>query len=475
MKSLLAYLDQGDFERIHAASCKILEETGVVFHDDEVCDLFKKHGAKVEGSTVRIPRTLIDAATANAPRTYRYNARNPEKTIVMGEGINSQPNNGPVFIQDLDNGKRRATLQDVANLQILAQASDVITVAGQHPVDPSDVPQEHKHLLVCRETLRHSDMPIMGWDVGFEKANQYLDLVQLSFGNGTGPENRVEGQYCQTPVNPLSPLQWETKTLGTMKAYLSRGQGIHYLPCILGGVSGPMRPLGTAVLQNSEILSGLTFAYLFNPEAPVLYTPSSSIAYMKKGTYCTGTPDMSLVNAPILQMAHEFYEIPTRCMCGMSDSKVVDAQAGLETMQNVLMAVMSDCDFLFECFGVLDAIMTVSYEKHIIDEEIIARCIALKNGMDLSDDALSVEVIQEVGPGGNYLDADDTMDYFMDPFANTISECESFDAWVAEGSLDIAQRANKEYKRRLAEAPETLLDAQTESDITSYMEKALHL
>lgn len=475
MKSLLAYLDEGDFERIHTASCKILEETGVVFHDDEVCDLFKKHGAKVEGSTVHIPRTLIDAAVKNAPRTYEYHARNPQKTIVMGEGINSQPNNGPVYIQDLENGRRRATLQDVANLQILAQASSVITVAGQHPVDPSDVPQEVKHLHVCRETLRHTDMPIMGWDVGFERANQYLDLVQVAFGKGTGAGNRVEGQYCQTPVNPLSPLQWETKTLGTMKAYLSRGQGIHYLPCILGGVSGPMRPLGTAVLQNAEILSGMAFSYLFNPEAPTLYTPSSSIAYMKKGTYCTGTPDMSLVNAPLLQMAHEFYGIPTRCMCGMSDSKVVDAQAGLETMQNVLMAVMSDCDFLFECFGVLDAIMTVSYEKHIIDEEIVARCIALKQGMDLSDDALSVDVIQEVGPGGTYLDADDTLDHFMDPFTNTISECENYDTWVSEGSMDIAQRANAEYKRRLAEAPETLLDTQTENDITSYMEKALNL
>lgn len=468
----LGYLNQDDFERIHEASLKILEETGVVFHDDEACELFKKHGAKVEGSTVHIPRELVNAAVKNAPRTYQYHARNPQRTIVMGEGINAQPNNGPVFIQDLDNGRRRATLQDTANLQILAQASDVITVAGQHPVDPSDVSSETKHLLICHETLKHTDKPIMGWDVGFERANEYLDLVQIAFGKGTGAENAPEGQYCQTPVNPLSPLQWEEKTLGTMKAYLSRGQGIHYLPCILGGVSGPMRPIGTAVLQNAEILSGLTFAYLFNPKAPALYTPSSSTAYMKKGTYCTGTPGMSLVNLPILQMAHEFYEIPTRCMCGMTDSKVVDAQAGLETMQNVLMAVMGGCDFVFESFGVLDAIMTVSYEKHIIDEEIVARVIALKQGMDLSDDALSVEVIQELGPGGMYLDADDTLDHFMDPFENIVSECESYDKWVEEGSLDIAQRANIEYKRRLAEAPDTLLDATIEKDLQDYIDRA---
>lgn len=472
LKSNLGYLDQGDFERIHEASLKILEETGVVFHDDEVCELFKSHGAKVEGQTVHIPRELVNAAYRNAPRTYEYTARNPKRSIVMGEGINAQPNNGPVFIQDLEGGRRRAKLQDTANLQILAQASDVITVAGQHPVDPSDTPAETKHLLICHETLKHTDKPIMGWDVGYDRANEYLDLVQIAFGKGTGAENALEGQYCQTPVNPLSPLRWEEKTLGTMKAYLGRGQGIHYLPCILAGVSGPMRPLGTAVLQNAEILSGLTFAYLFNPAAPALYTPSSSVAYMKKGTYCTGTPGMSHVNLPILQMAHEFYGIPTRCMCGMTDSKVVDAQAGLETMQNMLMAVMGGCDFVFECFGVLDAIMTVSYEKHIIDEEIVARCIALKEGLDLSDDALSVDVIQEQGPGGLYLDADDTLDYYMDTFTNTISECDNYDTWVAEGSLDIVQRANAEYKRRLAEAPATLLDATIENDLQSYIDKA---
>ena len=241
----------------------------------------------------------------------------------------------------------------------------------------------------------------------------------------------------------------------------------------MGGLTGPMSPMGTALLSNTEILSGLVYAYLINPKAPAMFTPGSTIAYMKKGTYTTGTPDMSLVNAPMLQMAHEFYCVPTRCMCGMSDAKVPDAQAGLETMQNVLMAVMSDCDFLFECFGVLDAIMTTSYEKHIIDEEIIARCIALKEGPDTSDEALSVDVIQELGPGGNYMMCDDTFAHYRDGFEMTISERESYIAWQEDGSRDIAQRANAEYKRRLAEAPETLLDPTTDKDLKDYMHKII--
>ena len=143
-------------------------------------------------------------------------------------------------------------------------------------------------------------------------------------------------------------------------------------------------------------------------------------------------------------------------------------------MQNVLMAVLSGTDFLFECFGVLDAIMVTSYEKHIIDEEIIARCIALKNGPDISDDALSVDVIQEVGPGGSYLATDDTFAHFHDPFEESISECDSFDAWSSTGSKDIAQRAHEEYKRRLAEAPDELLDATVDKDLKSYMKDAMN-
>ena len=218
--------------------------------------------------------------------------------------------------------------------------------------------------------------------------------------------------------------------LGSMMEYTKRGQGVYLLPCIMAGISGPMRHMGMLVLQNTEVLSGIVLMNLINEKAPVVYTPSSTVGYMKKGTYTTGTPDMSLINIPLLLMAHDFYHIPSRCMCGMTDSKVPDMQAGLETMQNVMMAVFAEADIINECLGVLDAIMTVSYEKHIVDEEIIKRALYLKQGIETDDDAMSVDVIKEVGPRGSYLEHDDTFEHYREVFDNDISECENYNTWL---------------------------------------------
>ena len=157
----------------------------------------------------------------------------------------------------------------------------------------------------------------------------------------------------------------------------------------------------------------------------------------------------------------------------MTDAKVPDMQAGLETMQNVMMAIFAEADIINECLGVLDAIMTVSYEKHIVDEEIIKRALYLKQGIETDDDALSVDVIKEVGPRGSYLEHDDTFEHFREVFNNDISECESYSDWTDKGSQDVIRRANVKYKEILAAAPDTLLDSETDKDLRAYMEKVI--
>lgn len=471
LKSTINYFDETDFDRIHEASLKILEETGMVFQEDHAVELLKKHGAKADGQRVFIPRNLVNDALKNLKRTYTFNARNPENDVVVGEDVQVQPNAGAVYIQDTDHGRRLATIEDYGNIMKLSQYSDVVTIVGAHPVNPSDVPDEYKHLYMGYEIVKNSDKPALGWCMTGKTSAEFLNLLEIAMGET--PDSGVDKQYANVSVNPLSPLSWAKDTLETMMEYSRRGQGLYLLPCIMSGLTGPMQPMGTILLQNAEVLSGIVLSYLVNPKTPVVYTPSSSVGYMKKGSYITGTPQMMLLNSPLLQMAHEFYHMPTRCMCGMSDAKTVDAQAGLETMQNLLMGVMTGADILVECLGVLDAIMTTSYEKHIIDEEIIARCLCLKNGFDTSDEAMSLDVIQEVGPGGNYLLHPDTFNHCRNVFNNTISECESYIDWNNEGAYDITERANMEYKRRLMEAPETLLTPDVDRDLKAYMKKIM--
>lgn len=471
LKSSIRFFDDKDFGRIHDASLRLLRETGIVFHDDRAVELFKARGCRVSGQTVYIEKELVNEAVANIKRTYTLESRNAKKNVIIGKDQAVQPNAGAVFIQDMDKGRRMATIEDYGNIMKLAQSSDVVNLVGAHPINPSNVPDEFKHLYMGYEILKNTDKPVLGWCMTEKTSGEYLDMLQIAMGDTPGVVNGK--QYSNVSVNPLSPLAWSQHTCETMMEYSRRGQGLYLLPCIMAGLTGPMRPMGTILLQNAEVLSGIVLSYLINPDTPVVYTPSSSVGYMRKGTYITGTPEMMLLNSPLLEMSHEFYNMPTRCMCGMTDSKVPDAQAGLETMQNIMMGVFSGADILVECVGVLDAIMTTSYEKHIMDEEIIKRALRIREGFDTSDDAMSIDVIQEVGIGGNYLANLDTFEHCHDVFQNDVSECESYAEWTDTGSEDMLQRANKIYKQRLADAPETMLTPEQDKDLKNYMNKVM--
>ena len=161
--STIHFLEERDYDRIHQASLKILADTGVVFQNDEAVEIFKKHGAKTDGRRVYISKEMVDQAISTLVRTYKFHARNPKKSVIIGEDFCVQPNAGAVYIQDTDHGRRLATIEDYGNMMRLAQASDVINVVGAHPLNPADVPDQYKHLYMGYEVLKNTDKPTLGW------------------------------------------------------------------------------------------------------------------------------------------------------------------------------------------------------------------------------------------------------------------------------------------------------------------------
>jgi trimethylamine--corrinoid protein Co-methyltransferase len=153
----------------------------------------------------------------------------------------------------------------------------------------------------------------------------------------------------------------------------------------MAGFSSPISLIGTAILQNAEILAGITLTQLVNPGNPVVYSNGSTVGNMKSGNFISASPEMMLIHLAGLQMSLDYYHIPARSMCGMTDAKSIDCQAGFETMQNLLMGALGGAHMVFECLGVLDAIMTTSYEKLMVDLEIVSRVMRLQEGIDTSD------------------------------------------------------------------------------------------
>ncbi len=469
LKTKLEVLTKDDLLRVHEATLKILRETGVVFHSEEALDVFKKHGARVENRTVFISREMVEQALSTAPKTFRMRARNDKYSVTVGEGFLVQPNVGPVYIQDLDKGRRLATLEDYSNIQKMCQASDVVDLVGTIPVDPSDVDSKDKYLMMMYEALKNSEKPVIGFCANTQQVREQLDMIELAMGK---PDFLMENHCTAVLVNSLSPLAYAPETLETMIEYAKRNQVILLAPCIMAGVSGPISLLGTAVLQNTETIAGLVLVQLINPGVPLVYATASTSGYMKEATYAAGTPEAMLINTASLQMGLDFYHLPTRTMSGITHSKTVDCQAGYETMQSLLMGMMSGAHMTVQSLGVLDAIMTTSYEKFVIDEELISRVRRISHGIDTSDEALSVDLIQEMGQKANYLSHMSTFESFRTLWTPSVSDWGNYSDWKNAGSEDVTVRANRKFKQILQSAPETLLDPETDKVLKNYICKA---
>jgi len=459
----------GDAElpRIHEATVKLLEETGVVFEHQEALEIFKTQGAKVEGKTVYIPRKMAELAMQQAPATYRHRARNDVQTVTIGDGIAPHPNVGCVFCEDMEKGKWRGLLNDYANFQKLSQASDVVKLTGATPVMPHDVEASERVLHMLYQAIKHTDKPLIGSCTVAKKARESVKMVEMVFG-----ETFLANNYCiAVSINPLSPFKYDTETLDSLFEYARRNQPVFVLSCAMAGVSAPISLFGSIVQQNTEIVAGITLLQLINPGIPAVYGPASTVADMKSALCMFAPPEQFLINSTCLQMALDFYGVPTRIMAGMTDSKEADIQAGYETMQNMLMGLLGGGHMIEQVFGVLDSIMTISYEKFIIDEELMSRVFRICEGVATSDATMSLEVMQEIGPGGSYLDHQDTFMNFKNQWRPSISCWESYAEWEEKGRQSILARANKKYKAILAQRPETMLPPELDKDLKAYLEK----
>jgi len=468
LNNTLEVISRDQFDKIHNASLKILEETGIQFHSREALDMFKKNGAKVEDQTVFITEKMVTKALSTCPATFEWTARNPEHSVTVGEGFLVQPNVGPVFIQDMENGRRKATLEDYANVIKICQAGKYVHLNGTIPVDPSDVDSETKHLHMMYEILKHTDKPMIGFCFEGDKVRQNFDMVNLAFGGA----DFLDAHHCLgVLVNPLTPLGFASETVETIMEYAKRNQIILLAPCIMAGISGPISLLGTAVLQNTELLAGIVLTQMTRPGAPIVYATASTTGHMQTGAFAAGTPEAMLINTPNIQMGNEYYNLPTRTMCGITHSKALDCQAGYETMMSLLMGVLSGANIGVQCLGTLDALMTLSYEKMIIDQEIIARCLRIKQGINTTTEDLAVDAIQEIAHGGTFLTHPSTFKECRNMWSPMISDWQAYDAWEAAGKEDIVARANTTYKEVLAKAPATLLDPELDTALTDYIKK----
>lgn len=461
------YFTKEEVVQIHEATLKILEETGLNFSYAPALEVLRSGGCKVEGERVFFPRKLVEEMVAKAPAEFTLYARNPEKNVTIGgDNIAYIPCYGPPVVTDIDRGRRDSVLEDYINFVKLSYASKSLDITGGMMAEPGDVAHEKRNAEMMYASLKYSDKPFMGGAIGATAARETIEMAALVFGS--------EADLAARPpfisiLCSLTPLSFDDRMLGAIMEYAKAGMPQLISSLSIAGATTPITMEGTLVVQNAEILAGIVLTQLIRPGTPVVFAGSSSCAAMRYGTLSIGSPEMAVNTAATAQMAR-FYNIPSRGGGALSDAKTPDAQAGFEAMMSQLMATLSGVNFVLHSAGILEGYIAASYEKFIIDDEICGMCKRIKRGETITPEKLAVDVIQQVGPGGEYLTNMHTFKNFRKELYQPImEERDNFESWKRKGSLSIEQVANKKWKEILAKYEEPSLPAETDQALRDYM------
>lgn len=463
----LELIAEEQVDQLHAASMEILENVGLDFYDDEALELWEKAGAKVDRSArhVWLDRGLIAEAVAKAPAQFTWRARNPAHNLVVGGShITFAPQGGVAYVTDLEHGRRSGTLQDYENFIKLSQVAGVLHFAGEQLIVPYEVPPSLRHLRRLRYTFTLSDKAAMEAAHGREISADNVNMARIVFGDPLPPEPVIGGV-----INVNSPLRYDERMLGGLITYARAGQVNVVTPFILAGAMSPITIAAALAQQNAEALAGVALVQLVNPGCPVLYGGFTTNVDMKSGSPAFGTPEGAWAMSVGAQLARR-YGLPYRGSGSLNTSKTPDAQAAYETMWTLWPAIHSHTNFIFHAVGWLEAGLTVSYEKFVIDLELLAMFQHYLAGFKINDDTLALDMIARVGPGGHHFGTPHTQARFSDEFYEPfLSDRLGFEPWQAAGSWDAARRASNIWKKMIAHYEQPALDEGVRDELADYV------
>ncbi|MEW6624282.1 MAG: trimethylamine methyltransferase family protein [Bacillota bacterium] len=468
MFNYLNPLTPKDVENIHSLTLDILENVGVEFHYAPAIEVFQRAGCKTDGWKVYIPENVVEKALGDAPAAFTVYARNPARNVqIGGDDIIFIPAYGAPFVADRESGRRKAKISDYVNLVKLAYLSQNMDLTGGVLVEPNDIPDEIRHLQMLYACIKCSDKVFMGSSAGSEKAKDTLEVARILHGTEFIRKNPV----MLTLINSLTPLIYDDRMLGAMMEYAKNAQPVIVASLGMAGSTSPATLAATLTMQNVEVLAGITLCQLINPATPVVYGAASSITEMRYGSLTIGAPEAALIIAASAQLARH-YKLPCRGGGALTDSKLPDAQAGLESMMHLLNAVYSGVNVVLHAAGILEYYMTFSYEKFLIDDEICSMVRRIKKGMQIEPDTLGKDVIYEVGPGSHFLDKMHTYNWFKKEFWDPrLCDRGTFDHFNNAGGLDMYARAAQLVKDRLEEYVEPGLDKDIERQLLDKLSK----
>ncbi|MFO1146875.1 MAG: trimethylamine methyltransferase family protein [Alsobacter sp.] len=460
-------LGEDNLVRIEQAADRILAEVGIEFRDDPVAlQHWKRAGATVEGVLVRFEPGMLREILKTAPAQFTQHARNPARSVeIGGRSVVFSPAYGSPFVMDLDRGRRYGTLEDFQNFIKLAQSSPWLHHSGGTICEPVDVPVNKRHLDMVMSHIRYSDRAFMGSVTAESRAEDSIEMARILFGRDFADRNCV----ILGNVNVNSPLVWDGTMTLALRAYARANQAAVIVPFILGGAMGPVTNAGAIAQSLAETMAGCALTQLERPGAPVIFGNFLSSMSLRSGSPTFGTPEPAIGSMVVGQLARRL-NLPLRCSGNFTTSKLPDAQAMNEGTMSMLAAVQCGANFILHAAGFLDGLLSMSYEKFVLDTDFCGALHSYLDGVRIDDNELAVDAFREVGPGNHFFGCAHTMANYQTAFWDSeLADNEPFEKWEAAGSPDAATRANRLWKKRLAEYEPPPLDPATAEALEDFV------
>ena len=467
-------LNTEELTRIHDATLNILQEKGIRFQNEDALKTFKSHGAKVDRDIVHLDGAMVESAIESAPQWFILEGRDPKKSVTMGrdeagrDHLAIAPGYGSCHILSPTGEMRSPLRADFDNFCKLVHTSNVVSMNGCLMVEPLDVDPSRAHLPMLQSTLTLSDKPFIGSSVSLEGARQSYEMAEIVWGGDL--EDR---SVMISVINSLSPLQYSREMADVIMEYARNGQANMLAGMAMSGATGPASLAGTLVVQNAEFLAGIVLAQLTRPEAPVVYGGTATILDMRTGTPAVGAPEQSILQRAQAQLAR-FYQLPCRGSGGISDAFIPDYQAAMESSLSLSTILNGGCHFIFQSVGVLASYLAASYEKFVMDEEIIAHILHTVEPFDVGDEALDLETIKSVGIGGEYLSHPTTFQRCRTAFhLPELRRRQSHDSWMGQGARPFHELAGERVAQRLGAYVAPEMDGSIRKELDRYVEKRM--
>ena len=468
--SPLEVLAEDQVETIVDGALEILATNGMRFLEPGSRDRLSNAGATVDDDMmVRFDPDFVRESVAQAPSTFSLRARNPARTLKIGDSDHVFGSvGGPAFVSDLDNGRRPGTYEEMCDYLRLVQSLNIIHQEGGGPFEPMDLPAESRHLDLYLAQYRYTDKNCQAYALGGYRARDAVEMACIAL--GTPRDELLESPALLAIINTNSPLQLDIPMTEAVNELAAAGQVCCITPFTLAGSMSPATLAGTLVQQTAEILAVVAYAQLVRPGVPVMYGSFTSNVDMKSGSPALGTPEYTKAALASGQIARHL-GLPYRSS-NTTMSNCNDAQAAYESQMSLWGAVMGGAHLINHAAGWLEGGLTASFEKLIIDAEMLQMMAETLRPIDLSDDELALDAIREVGPGGHHFGTAHTLARYESAFyAPMISSRENFERWQEAGSADAAQRANATWKQLLRDYEQPPLDPAIDEALVDYAER----